>query len=363
MKQLVRIGFGALGTLGALTLVPLGPRPAVASEPVRERSDLVLSPAGWKLLEIENLRGPIDVRRTTDGQFHLVAIKTIHGQTRRHSSELAREVEVTTDQNPDRFLVVVHYPQRSDVRIGFWDLVSGVEFPRVQVRLEIEAPEGLPLRLRSSSGDLSTEDRSGPQIIETRSGDVTVRDARGALDITTTSGDLSVVDIGAARVRTSSGDITVNGARGPLTVRATSGDIQVKGAADSLRLTTSSGDIQVDAAPRGLTAESSSGDIAAPSIARWAMLRSTSGEIGCGLHAPFARAEISSLNGGLTIRLGAGLGCNLDARTSSGTIDVGVPLTLGNVDRHAVSGKVAGGGPPVVLNTSSGDIVVESGGR
>jgi DUF4097 and DUF4098 domain-containing protein YvlB len=349
--------------MGALMLAFLGPRPAAAAEPVREQSDLVLSPAGWKLLEVENLRGQIDVRRSADGRFHLVAIKTMHGRTRRQSAELARQVEVTTDRDQERFLIVVHYPQRSDVRIGFWDLLSGVEFPRVQVRLEIEAPEGLPLRLRSSSGDLSTEDRSGPQSIETRSGDVTVRGARGPLDITTTSGDLSAVDIGAARVRTSSGDITVNGARGPLTARATSGDIQVKGAADSLHLSSSSGDIEVDAAPRGLGAETSSGDIAAPWIARWAMLRSTSGEIGCGLHAPLARAELSSLNGSVTARLAAGLGCDLDARTSSGTIDVGVPLTLGTVDRHAVSGKVAGGGAPVVLHTSSGDIVVESGGR
>lgn len=363
MKHLARIGPGALGIMGALALAFLGPWPATASDTWREQSDLVLSPGGWKLLEVENPRGPIDVRRSADGKFHLVAIKTIHGHSRRHSTELARQVEVTTDRDRERFLITVHYPQRSDVRIGFWDLVSGVELPRVQVRLEIEAPEGLPLRLHSTSGDLATEGRCAPQTIETRSGDVSVRAARGTLDITTTSGDLSAVDVGAARLRTSSGDITVNGARGPLTARATSGDIQVKGAADSLRLSSSSGDIQVDTAPRGLTAETTSGDIAAPWIARFAFLRSTSGEIACGLREPLARAEISSLNGSVRARLAAGLGCDLAARTSSGTIDVGVPLTLGSADRNAVSGKVAGGGAMVVLHTSSGDIVVESGGR
>jgi hypothetical protein len=360
MKRTVLIGWAVLASLAFATA---GSGPAVASNTLREQSNLVLDPAGWKALEVENPRGPVDVRSSSDGRVHLVAVKIVHGQTRKQSARIAQQIEVTTERIEGRYVVAVRYPQRSDVRIGFWDLVSGVEFPRAQVRLEIEAPPGLSLRLRSSSGDLSSEDRTGPQTFETRSGDVTVRGARGPLEASTTSGDISATTIGAARLRASSGDVTVSDARGPLSVRTSSGDIQVKGAADSLRLTASSGDIQVDAAPRGLAAETNSGEIDAPEIAGWAHLRTSSGEIGLGLRAPLRRAEISSVSGNVRARIASGLGCVLDARTTSGTIDLAIPLTLGTSDRHAVSGRVAGGGAAVELHTISGDITVESGGR
>lgn len=361
MKRIVLIGWAVLAPLA---LVTAGSGPAAASDTLREQSDLVLDPAGWKALEVENSRGPVEVRRSSDGRVHLVAVKVVHGQDRRHSTQTAQQIEVSTDQIEGRFVVTVHYPQRSEVRIGFWDLFcGGVEFPRAQVRLEIEAPPGLPLRLRSSSGDLSSEDRTGPQTIESRSGDVTLRGARGPIEASTTSGDLSATDVGAARFRTSSGDVTVSGASGPLNVRTGSGDIEVKGAQDSLRLEASSGDIRVEVAPRGLAAETSSGEIDAPEVAGWAYLRSSSGDIGFGLRAPLRRVEVSSASGAIRARVAAGLGFDLEARTTSGTIDAGVPLTLSRVDRHAVSGRVAGGGAPVALHTISGDITIESGGR
>ncbi len=353
----------AMALLAPLALVTAGSRPAGAADTLRERSDVVLDPAGGKVLEVENPRGSIEVRRSADGRVHLVAVKIVHGQNRRHSTQTAGQVEVTTDRIEGRYVVSVSYPQRTDVRIGFWDLLCGVEFPRAQVRLEIEAPAALPLRLRSASGDLSSEDRTGPQTIDTRSGDVSVRGARGELEVTTTSGDLSAADIGAARLRTSSGEVTVEGVHGALSVRTTSGDITVKGALDSLQLEASSGDIHVGTAPRGLRAETTSGDIDAPDIGGWAFLRSSSGDIGFGLRGPLRGAEISSVNGTVNARLAGGSGYDLDARTTNGTIDVSVPLTLSTVDRHAVTGKVAGGGAPVALRTSSGDISVVSGGK
>ncbi len=352
-----------LALLAPLALAVAGPRSAAAADTLREQSDQVFDPAGWTLLEVENPRGSIEVRPSADGRVHLVALKIVHGLNRRRSTETASQVEVTTDRIEGRFVISVRYPPRTDVRIGFWDLVSGVEFPRAQVRIQIEVPRTLPLRLRSSSGDLSSEDHTGPQTLESRSGDITVRGARGALEATTTSGDLSAVDVAGGRLRASSGDVTVEGARGPLAIRTTSGDIAVKGASDSLRLEASSGDIHVESAPHGLSAETTSGAIEAPAVGGWALLRSSSGDIGFGLRAPLRRAEASSINGSVTARLASGPGYTLEARTTNGTIDVSVPLTLSTADRHVVTGKVAGGGAPVTLRTSSGDITILSGGQ
>ena len=65
----------------------------------------------------------------------------------------------------------------------------------------------------------------------------------------------------------------------------------------------------------------------------------------------------------LGFRLAGGLGCDLTLTSSSGTLDSSVPLKIRTVSRHEMSGAVAGGGPPVVLRSLSGDIAVTGGGR
>jgi hypothetical protein len=50
---------------------------------------------------------------------------------------------------------------------------------------------------------------------------------------------------------------------------------------------------------------------------------------------------------------------DLDARTSSGTIDSVRPVTrtvTGKIDKRRIDGKVRGGGPLVQVSCSSGDI-------
>lgn len=360
MKRIAVIGFGLVG---ALASVLPGPSPAAAADVIREQSEQTLDPAGWKMLEVENARGTTAIRPSPDGRVHLVALKIVRALDRRQSEQAAERIEVTTERIEDRFVITVHYPQRSDVHVGLWDLFSGIEFPRSELRLDIQAPAALPLRLRSSSGDFTTEGRAGAQLIDTHSGDVVIRGARGPIDVNTTSGDLRCSDIRAARIRTTSGDITIEGIQGPLDARATSGDLVVKSAEDSVRISTSSGDVHVDTAPRGLTVATASGDIEATDVAGWALLSTLSGDLGVGLRAPLRHADATTVNGSIRLRLAPGLGCTLDARTTSGTIDVAVPMTLSQADRHRVSGRLAGGGPPVTLHSSSGDIDVLGGGK
>ena len=340
-----------------------GPRSVATAEVLREQSDQAFETTGWKVLELDNSRGSVAVRRSADKRVHLVAVKTVRAADRRHAEQIASQIDVTTGTSGDRFVVTVHYPPRSDIQIGFWDMLSGIEFPRSELRLEVEAPEALPVRLLSASGDLSTEDRVGPQTFETHSGDITVRRARGALEATTTSGDFDLSDVGAVRLRANSGDVTIDGARGPVSVRVGSGDIRIKNAADSLTLSASSGDIHVDDAPRGLDAQTTSGDIVAPQVAARARISTTSGDVTLGLRAPLRSAAIETSNGDVKIDLPRGLGCSLDLRTTSGTLDVGVPMSLRGADRHAVAGSIAGGGAPLTVRTSSGDVTVTSGGH
>jgi DUF4097 and DUF4098 domain-containing protein YvlB len=69
-------------------------------------------------------------------------------------------------------------------------------------------------------------------------------------------------------------------------------------------------------------------------------------------------------SGNVHVRLPANAAFDADISTSSGTLDVGAPITMtvqGRVQetRKSIQGKVRGGGPLLTLRTGSGDIHIE----
>ena len=319
---------------------------------------------GLKGVRVENPRGRVRVVPSPDGRLHVTALKFTRGHPPAETDALARKTLVETSIEDGRHVIRVRYPQRV-IRISFMRLLRGeLDAPSVKVRLLLEVPPGLAVELESTSGDLETSGLDGPQTLETTSGDIAVQDAAAAVTIGTTSGDVSATGLGRARVHSVSGDVTVAGARGPLEVRTTSGEIEVEGAADSVKVASVSGDIQVDGAPRGLEAGTTSGnvDVTGP-VNGVARARSTSGCVRLQLGPAVRRADVSTVSGGITVRLAAGLGCDLVLKSTSGHLEAAVPIQIRTMTRRELSGAVSGGGVPVSLHSVSGDITVSGGGR
>lgn len=343
----------------------LGAGPALAAtETYREQSELVVDAAGLHGLLVENPRGRVEVRPSGDGRLHLTALKIVRSPERSRAQALAREIRVETSTESGRFAVRVRYPQRQSVQLSFWDLLSvGVTLPRLEVRLALAVPGGMPVTLVSASGDLWTEGMSAPQSLRSASGDVTVRGARGPLEISSSSGDLVVEDVARLRVQTVSGDVRVTGVRGAVEIHATSGDLEIQDAADTLDLDTVSGDVVVGRAPRGLSVTTTSGDVQVEDAAGSVEIGTSSGDISLGLAQGLLRAEVTSVSGEITARLAPALGCALEVRTANGDLQVDAPLRVETMLRHVLIGQVHDGKVPVLLRSSSGDISVKSGGN
>jgi DUF4097 and DUF4098 domain-containing protein YvlB len=290
-------------------------------------------------------------------------VKVVRTSDRRTAQGFARETKVALSTEGGRCRITVSYPQRRPVRVGLWQMLSGdFEFPGVEVRLAISVPPDLPLDLRSTSGDLITEEMAGRQELDTTSGEIVVSDAGGPVRASSTSGAVRLSGRGAARLRTVSGDVTVEAVGGPLDAHTTSGELVVRVARDSLALGTVSGSIRVEVAPRGIVATTTSGDIEARGAAGVVRLSTASGRVEVTLVPPLQRVEISSSSGDIAARLAESLGCEVELRTSNGTLDTSLPLEVRSMTRHRVAGRVRGGTTPVVLRSSSGDIHLSGGG-
>ena len=332
------------------------------TETVREQSEAAIDLSGVRTLRVENPRGRVSARPNADDRLRITALKVSRAPDRAQAQEQARGTTVESRREGERYLIKVHYPQRQSVKVDLWDLLRDeISLPSVDVELSLEVPAGVALELVAASGDLESEGLAGPQSLKTASGDIRVS-ARGPVEVSSSSGDVSAGSTGRMRLRTVSGDIQVEQAGAALQARSTSGTLVVSGAADSLDLACTSGDIQVDRAPKGLRAATTSGEIAARGVSGRVVASSSSGDIGLGLAAPLGPVEATSVSGGVVVRLPEGLGAGLEARTSSGTIDADLRMTVRSATRHQLSGVIGPGGPPLTLKSSSGDIEIKTGG-
>jgi len=182
---------------------------------------------------------------------------------------------------------------------------------------------------------------------QTGSGDQTIEGTHGNADLQSGSGDMKLSQIsGAIRVQTGSGNVRGREIAGPVRGGAGSGDIELDetGSGD-IDLHTGSGNIVVRGIQGAFRAEAGSGDITAE-----------------GKHT--GDWEIRTGSGNVHVRLPADAAFDANLNTSSGSLDVGPPITMtvqGHVqeDRKSIVGKVRGGGPVLSVRTGSGDIHIE----
>jgi len=207
--------------------------------------------------------------------------------------------------------------------------VDYVNVRDISVDYEITVPEETVVRSHSGSGDL------------------TIEGTRGNVDLQTGSGDVKLSRLtGEIRLQTGSGDVRARAISGPVRGGAGSGDIEVEetGSGD-IDLHTGSGNVSVRGMQGALHAEAGSGDISAEGTqtGTW---------------------ELRTGSGNVHVRLPENAAFDANISTSSGTLDIGTPITMtvqGRVQetRKQIMGKVRGGGPLLTVRTGSGDIHIE----
>ena len=124
--------------------------------------------------------------------------------------------------------------------------MSGIGIFYAYLDLQVVVPEGLPVEITDSSGDMSLEDVRVVRVSDS-SGDITARRLPADIEINDSSGDVRVEDAaGAVRIVDSSGDIVIRGAGSVHVPRDSSGDMTIERVAGDVRIDQdSSGDVVV----------------------------------------------------------------------------------------------------------------------
>jgi DUF4097 and DUF4098 domain-containing protein YvlB len=219
-----------------------------------------------------------------------------------------------------------HPPVRQD---GNSIHIEKVTARNISIDYEITVPVDATIRSHSGSGNETIEGTHGNADVTTGSGDVKLSRLTGEIHVQTGSGNVRALEIaGPLRGGAGSGDIEVQEiASGDVDLRTGSGNVSVRGIQGALRTETGSGDITAEGTQAGA----------------W---------------------EIRTGSGNVHVRLPQNAAFDADISTSSGTLDLNVPITTtvqGRVQegRKHIVGKAGGGGPALSVRTGSGDIHIE----
>ena len=182
------------------------------------------------------------------------------------------------------------------------------------------------------------------------------------LEVQTSSGDVSIggdaVAAGPVRIRTSSGDLTVTGGVRELIAKTTSGDVVVRGQPlAGLEADTTSGDVTLESGTERAIVGTSSGDVRLEKLAGGLSADTTSGEVAASWAslAPGAKIRVHTSSGDVRLRIPEAT--RLRGRISTRSGSIGSNLS-GTTDRreHEMSFADAADAVEIEVRTSSGDV-------
>jgi hypothetical protein len=285
-------------------------------------------------LSVSTGSGSIDVKPGSDGSIHVI------GQIR--ANRWGGWKGSSDDVNARVREIEKHPPieqSGNQVRIG--DTRDNRLYENVSISYQITVPPGTSLRSGSGSGSQEIGALAGPVQASSGSGSLRIDSIGGEVHVGTGSGSITVEGAkGRVEARTGSGSITLRQIAGSAKASSGSGTIELEQTAKGdVELNTASGQIHVRGANGAVTAGTASGSIA------------ISGK-------PDAAWTLSSSSGSISLDLPTGTPFTLDARTTSGGIDVDHPVTVNSIRgrRREIHGAVNGGGPTVSVETTSGSI-------
>ena len=289
--------------------------------------------------------GPLDLDiRTDSGQIKVVAGPPaevrINGLIRASTGYRVSESEA---QDKVRRLESNPPVEQSgnSVRIGHLDDPDLKR--RVSISYEVVAPVETRLNSHSDSGGQEIEGIQGPVMARADSGGLRIAAIAGSVEASTDSGGQRIFRVGGSvDSKADSGGLHIDAVQGAVTARTDSGGIHASEVTGAFEAVADSGAVRADAVGGALSVRTDSGSVK--------VTQSTPGPI-----------RIRTDSGGVRLKIAEGAAHDVDISTDSGGIHLNHPMEgiTSSQRNKKLTGKLRGGGQPLVVRTDSGSITVD----
>jgi DUF4097 and DUF4098 domain-containing protein YvlB len=282
-------------------------------------------------LDLSSFDGDLDII-PSDGNKILVYYIAKKGGRRLkiNRAELEKDIIIDVDHTKNDLRISVR--TRHENRGFSFDMSMGVAF-------KVYVPKDISCNLRTSDGSISLEKLNGDQSCKT---------SDGAINISTVAGDVYG--------RTSDGDVHIKQIKGPVDVGTSDGTITLSAIAGNVDATTSDGNIKLDRVKGNIAVRTSDGYIDFHEISGSFKASTSDGSIKGNVVDLKNELTLKTSDGNIDVTIPSQLGLDLDIKGES--LDVPFKNFSGKFDEKHVRGQANGGGIPVVLSTSGGNVTL-----
>jgi len=173
----------------------------------------------------------------------------------------------------------------------------------------------------------------------------------------------------ALDAHTSDGHFEASGLRGELNLRSGDGNVDMDDVKGKLRVESGDGHVRLTNAEGALEARMSDGGLTVDGTFHAIALYTSDGNLDLTLRDGSKLTEasrIESSDGKVHIRVPHDFTADLDVHTSDGHVECALPLTMdhfssnGDSSGHGLHGKLNGGGTPLLIRTSDGNVTIQT---
>ncbi|MBN2184170.1 MAG: DUF4097 family beta strand repeat protein [Candidatus Krumholzibacteriota bacterium] len=319
-----------------------------------------------RVIVIEGINGNISVTGE-DGRsgIYLKVVKTAYTEDEDQARKIASLMEVEISRKDDILRIEALFPKKFKTKRSLLSMVID-KHPKMTMEMTLVVPKGFEAVATTANGSVILTDIGANATVSVSNGNANLKNIDGDIEVSVTSGKIEAVKIsGNAVLKVTNGMIIAKNIGGDVHSGLTSGKIKLLRIGGNLAADIGYGSIVVDGVGgieyRGVNAEAdfidvrgsvdastASGDIllrAVPEGDNNYKITSSSGEI--------VLRFLEIMEGGYVLKVG----------TTSGTINVDLPLDLKKVARNSIYGIVRGGKTKVFLESASGDITIEEPGE
>ena len=284
------------------------------------------------LLTVNSDMGAIEVETASGSTLDAKVIRRLDGWSRSEAEEFLKNFQVEFSQSGKDVSVTAKYRGRRSDHHG-----------NLQVRFLFRVPSKYNVNLNTAGGSISVADLEGKVEAETAGGSLSFGNIKGPVNGRTAGGSISLDGgTGVVDVRTSGGSINIGDVDGDLNARTAGGSISIDRAKGNVIAETSGGSIRVDEVMGNIDASTSGGSVQA-SISQ----------------QPKGDCRLETSAGSVTVYLADNVAVDVDARASWGRIESDFPIGGGaDTEESSLHGKINGGGPKLVLRSSSGKVKI-----
>jgi DUF4097 and DUF4098 domain-containing protein YvlB len=155
--------------------------------------------------------------------------------------------------------------------------------------------------------------------------------------------------------------------QGDLSLTTGDGNVTLDHVSGNLRIKSGDGQVKITNADGAIDAHTSDGNLRVDGLFHALALHTSDGTLDLSLREGTKLAgasTIQSSDGSVNVRVPRNFAADLNVHTSDGRVDCSLPLTMdhyqsGGEQGHELRGKLNGGGAPLTIHTSDGNVKIE----